>query len=114
MAPFATNLGKPRKTISEMALNSLQTQEEKANQYSTANADRAMSGKPLDKGSLASYQRKDSEKLLTTLPHCGASQKRFTGLPKIGISLTSSNPEAGGRMLKCHLKVQGSRVSGNT
>ena len=69
-----------------MSPNSLQTQEEeeeKAKQYSTANAVRAMPGKPLTKGPLAPQQRKDSEEMLTTLSHYGESQKRSTVLPKI-------------------------------
>ena len=63
MAPLATNVGKHRKPSPKCLRAHYKLTKKKAKQYSTANAVRARPGKPLAKGPLASYQRKDSEQI---------------------------------------------------
>ena len=60
MAPMDSNVAKPGETISEMSANSLITKEEKAKQYNMEKVPLARPGRPLSKGPIASYKRKDS------------------------------------------------------
>ena len=75
-----------RKPISEMSVNPLQPQEEKAKHYNDLNDIRVRPGKPPAKGALASYRQKDLENVAGELvppPHMGKSKKRCANLPKI-------------------------------
>ena len=53
----------PGKPIAEMSANRLNTQEEKARRYNMAKVLRGRPGKPLPKGSIESYRRKDSGRI---------------------------------------------------
>ena len=103
--PTATNAGKPRKTHPRMSPNSLHPQEGKAKHYNAINDIRVRPGKPLAKGPLASYQRKDLERAADELVALWRRVKDDAPVYlKIEWAFTESNHEVGGNILKCHLK----------
>ena len=102
---MATNVGEPRETHLRNVCELIKTQEEKAKQYSTPNALRPRPGKPLSKGPISSYQRKDSKKIDEDLVSLWEQVKNDSpAYQRIERSRASSKPEVGGSILKCHLR----------
>ena len=89
-----------------MSANSLITKEEKAKQYNAGQDLRARPGKPLSKGSLAAYQRKDSGEIAEDLVSLWEKVKKNDppAYRKIERAFTSSKPEVVGRRLKCTIR----------
>ena len=98
-------MGAPGKPISEIFLNLVKSQEEKANHFNLHKATRAIPCKPLAKGFLPSYQNNGLEQIADEVVDIWERLKADSPVYQVVESeITSSSKVEGGRLVRSHLK----------